>query len=399
MDEATLERFADLIVGFGANVQEDQVVDILCYPGKEYMVRAIAAAAYRRGARFVDVDWFDPWVKRERIKHAADDTLDYVPPWKGARLERLGELRGSRINLSGPVAPGLMADLDPERAARDRLPALRESGRVVSERTTNWSVAPCPTPQWAKLVFPDLDPAAALARLEQLILHVCRLDEPDPVAAWTERMDQLVAVAARLTAARFDAVRLQGPGTNITIGLFRSSTWLGARLETVDGLLHHPNIPSEEVFTTPDPDRVDGHVTTTKPLVLADGGVVRGLKVRFEHGRAVEVTADEGGETMAAITRRDDGAARLGEVALVDGAGRIGALDTVFYDTLLDENAASHIALGQGFPFGVGDEDRARVNESSIHIDFMIGSDQIDVDGLDADGNAVPILRGGTWRI
>jgi aminopeptidase len=399
MDDVTLERFADLVVGFGANIQEGQVVDILCYPGKEWMVRAIATAAYRRGAKFVDIDWFDPHVKRARIQYAADDTLDYVPPWKGERLKALGEMRGSRINLSGPTAPGLLRDLDPERAARDRLPSLRESGIVVNERTTNWSIAPCPTPEWAALVFPDMEPAAALAKLEEQIIHVCRLDEEEPVAAWTQRMDTLVSVAERLTRAHFDALRLHGPGTDLTVGLLPSSQWLGARLQTVDGITHHPNIPTEEVFTTPDPQRADGHVTSTKPLVLVDGSVVRGLKVRFENGCAVEVTAEEGGETLAAITRRDDGAARLGEVALVDRDGRIGALDTVFYDTLLDENAASHIALGQGFPFAVGDEDRDRVNESSIHIDFMIGSADIDVDGLRADGTAVPVLRAGEWQI
>jgi aminopeptidase len=399
MDDATLERFADLVVGFGANIQPGQTVDILCQPGKEWMVRAIAAAAYRRGAKFVDVDWFDPHIKRARIQYAPDDTLDYVPPWKGERLLKLGEIRGSRINLSGPTAPGLLKDLDPERAARDRLPSLRESGTVVNERTTNWSIAPCPTPEWAALVFPDTEPGAGLAKLEEMILHVCRLDEDDPVAAWTQRMDTLVGVAARLTEAHFDAMRLHGPGTDLTVGLLPSSEWLGARLYTVDGVEHHPNIPTEEVFTTPDPQRADGHVTSTKPLVLIDGTVVRGLRVRFEGGRAVEVTADEGGETLAAITQRDEGAARLGELALVDGEGRIGKLNTIFYDTLLDENAASHIALGQGFPFAVGDEDAGRVNDSSIHIDFMIGSEQMDVDGITADGRTVPVLRAGDWQL
>jgi aminopeptidase len=400
MDDATLERFADLVVGFGANIQEGQVVDILCYPGKEWMVRAIAEAAYKRGAKFVDVDFFDPYVKRSRIAFADDDTLDYVPPWKGERLRRLGELRGSRINLSGPTAPGLLSGLDPERAARDRLPSLRESGVVVNERTTNWTIAPCPTPEWAKLVHPDLDPQGeGLARLEEQIIHVCRLDEDDPVAAWTRRMDTLTGVAERLTRAGFDAIRLHGPGTDVTVGLFPGSKWLGARLETVEGIEHHPNIPTEEVFTTPDPARTEGHVTATKPLVLSDGNVVRGLKVRFEGGRAVEVTADEGGDTIAAITRRDDGACRLGEVALVDREGRIGALDTVFYDTLLDENAASHIALGQGFPWATEGGEARQVNESSIHIDFMIGSPEVDVDGITRDGATVPILRAGDWQI
>jgi aminopeptidase len=172
-----------------------------------------------------------------------------------------------------------------------------------------------------------------------------------------------------------------------------------ARWSTIDGIRHLPNVPSEEVFTTPDPERVDGHVRSTKPLVLIDGTVVRGLQVRFESGRAVEITSDEGGEVLLGRTKIDAGASRLGEVALVDRESRIGQLGTVFYETLLDENAASHIALGSGFTFAVEtDEDRARVNESAVHIDFMIGGDDVDVTGLTGDGDRVPLLRGGVWQ-
>jgi aminopeptidase len=400
MDDATLARFADLIVGFGANVQEDQIVALSCEPGKEYMVRALAASAYRHGAKFVDVGWFDPWVKRARIELARDETLDYVPPWYGERVLALGEERAARIALSGPVAPGLLDDLDPVRAGRDRLPSVKESGEVVNARTTNWCIAPCPTPAWAQLVYPDLDPDAALDALETALLHVCRLDEADPIAAWKQRMDTLVGVAGRLTELAFDAVHLEGPGTDLTVGLFGSSRWQAARFSTADGLVHMPNVPSEEVFTTPDPTRVDGRVTSTKPLVLHDGTVVRDLQVRFEGGRAVDVSASAGEDTMRTIVARDPGAARLGEVALVDGEGRIGALDTVFYDTLLDENAASHIAIGKGFDFLVnGDADRARVNNSEIHIDFMIGSPDVSATGITPEGERVPVLVQGAWRI
>src|SRR5919109_4923450 len=177
MDDATLERLADLVVGFGANVQTDQIVSVNCEPGKEPLARAIAAAAYRRGARLVDVAWFDPWVKRARIAHARDETLDFVPDWYGQRVLALGDVRAARIALSGAAAPGLLADLDPVRAGKDRLPAVKESGQVVNERTTNWSIIPCPTPAWATLVFPDLPENEALARLEERLLHVLRLDE------------------------------------------------------------------------------------------------------------------------------------------------------------------------------------------------------------------------------
>ena len=174
-------------------------------------MRAIAERAYERGAKFVDVTWFDPWVKRARVAHAPDDTLEYVPPWYGERMLALGRERGAAITLSGPVAPGLLDDLDPVRAGRDRLPAIRESGEVVSRRELNWTILPGPTPAWANLVHPDLDEDAALAKLEEQLLHVLRLDTDDPVAAWRERADTLVAVAGRLTERGFDALHYEGP--------------------------------------------------------------------------------------------------------------------------------------------------------------------------------------------
>jgi aminopeptidase len=399
MDAATTARMADLAIGFGANLQPGQIVAVGGEPGKEYLVRAIAESAYRHGARFVDVAWFDPWIKRARIEHAPEDTLDFVPPWYGERVLALGDHRAARVALSGPSAPGLLEDLDPVRAGRDRLPSVKEAGKVVNDRTTNWSILPCPTPAWARLVHPDLPEDEALAKLEGQIVHVLRLDEDDPIAAWRERADTLVGVAARLTERRFDALHYEGPGTDLTIGLLPTARWQAARFETVDGIEHMPNLPTEEVFTTPDRDRADGHVTSTKPLVLIDGTVVRNLRVRFEGGRAVAVDADSAQDVMRTIVNHDDGAAHLGEVALVDDEGRIGRLDTVFYDTLLDENAASHIALGQGFPFLVDGRAAAAVNESQIHIDFMIGSGELRITGITADGERVPVLTGGRWRV
>src|SRR5918992_6105008 len=399
MDESTLERLAELVVGFGANVQRDQIVAVSCEPGKEELARAIAASAYRRGAKFVDVAWFDPWVKRARIEHAREETLEFVPEWYGARVLALGEVRAARIGLSGPSAPGLLADLDPVRSGKDRLPAVKESGKVVNDRTTNWSIIPAPSPAWASLVFPELPADEALAALEERILHVLRLDEDDPIAAWRTRADTLVSAATRLTERGFDALHYEAPGTDLTIGLLPGHVWEAARFTTVDGIEHMPNLPTEEVFTSPDPERADGHVASSKPLVLADGTVVRDLRVRFEGGRAVQVDAATAQDTMRTITAHDDGAARLGEIALVDDEGRIGKLDTVFYDTLIDENAASHIALGQGFPFLLPEDVRDRVNESQIHIDFMIGSPEMTVTGITAEGERVPVLVRGKWQI
>ena len=396
--EDTLERFAELIVRFAANVQPGQIVAIATEPGKLDLTRAVADRAYRAGAKFVDVAQFDLHVKRSRILHAAEDTLDYVPPWYGERVLALGEHRAARIALTGPSMPGLLSDLDPARAGRDQLPFLRESAQVVNARTTNWTAVPCPTRPWAQLVHPGFEPDAALARLWRDVLHMCRLDEDDPVAAWTERQDTLVGVAERLTSHGFDALHFEGPGTDLRIGLLATSRWISARFETVDGIVHMPNLPSEEVFTTPDPRRVDGFVRSTKPLV-AGGTIIRGLRARFEAGRAVSIEADEGGELLARYAQRDEGACRLGEVALVDRDGRIGPLETVFYDTLVDENAASHIALGSAYEFTVSQEDLGAINRSQIHVDFMIGSPEVDVTGLTASGERVPVLRGGAWQI
>jgi aminopeptidase len=398
VDGATLRRFADLIVRFAANVQRGQIVAIGTEPGKLELTRAVAAAAYRAGAKYVDVTQFDLHIKRARILHAEDETLDYVPPWLGERILALGEHRAARIGLTGPSAPGLLSDLDPARAGRDQLPFLREASEVVNARTTNWTAVPCPTKPWAALVYPELDPDAALERLWAEVLHMCRLDEPDPVIAWRERQDVLVGVSERLNELRFDALHFEGPGTDLRVGLLPSSRWLSARFQTIDGIDHMPNLPSEEVFTAPDPRRVEGEVRSTKPLVVG-GTIVCGLRVRFAEGRAVSFEADAGGELLKQYAQRDEGAARLGEVALVDGEGRIGPLDTVYYDTLIDENAASHVALGSAYEFSAGEEDLERLNRSQIHVDFMIGSPEVDVTGVTADGERVPVLGGGAWQI
>ncbi len=399
-DHALLtRRLAELIVGFGANVQPGQIVGVTTYTGKEALTREVARAAYECGARWVDVVTFDPWVKRERLAHADESTLEYVPPWLIDRLTWLSDVRAARVTLNGPAAPDSLEGIDPARAGRDVLPYLPATGEVVNARTTNWTVAPAPTRGWATVVYPDLQPDEALDRLWEEVAYVCRLDSDDPEAAWRERARTLEAVAGGLTERRFDAIRLHGPGTDLTVGLLPSSAWQAADFTTVDGLRHFPNIPSEEIFTTPDPERVEGHVTATRPLELY-GALLDGIRVEFSGGRAVRIDADRGADTLRAIATKDEGAAHLGELALVDGEGRIGPLGTVFYETLVDENAASHIALGHGYALGVEDaDDLPRVNDSSIHVDFMIGSPELDVDGITRDGDVVPLLRSGAWQI
>jgi aminopeptidase len=291
----------------------------------------------------------------------------------------------------------LYDDLDPALVGREQHAARTEGMQVVNDRSTNWTIAPCPTPGWAELVHPDLAPDAALELLWRQIAYVCRLEMDDPVAAWGERMEQLSAAATALNDRRFDAIRVVGPGTDLTVGLLPASTWIFAEGATAWGNRHMPNLPSEELFTTPDPMRADGVVRSTKPL-FTNGAVIEGLEVEFKDGKVVRIDADKNADVLRGQVAKDEGAARLGELALVDGAGRIGALDTVFYDTLLDENAASHIALGAGYGIAAGD-DHARANQSSIHIDFMIGGPEVDAFGITPDGTEVPVLVGGEWKV
>ncbi len=398
MDPSRFRPLAELAV-HGANVQPGQTVIVSGELGHEPLARAVAEAAYDRGAEFVDVSYFDPHVKRARIAHADPDTLEFVPSWYGQRMLEHADGRGARVTISGPTTPGLLDDLDPELSGRDRLPYLTEIPRIVSERTTNWCIVPCPHPAWAKLVYPELSDDDALEKLWQELEHVLRLDEADPHAVWEERMQVLTASAAHLTERRFDAIELRGPGTELRIGLLPSHRWMAADFVTCDGLRHFPNLPTEEVFTTPDPARTEGHVASTKPLMLRDGSIITGLRVRFEQGRAVEISADARADSLRAQLSVDDGGFRLGELALVDRGGRIGPLGTVFFDTLLDENAASHIALGNGFSFLVGEDDVGRINRSGTHVDFMVGSPELEVDGLTASGDRVAVLRGGDWQI
>ena len=397
--DGRIRALAELAV-FGANVQPGQTVAVNATIGQEETARAVAAAAYARGALFVDVLYFDPYLKRARVEHADPDTLEFVPQWMGDRLETLAARGDARISFSGVMHPHALDGVDPGLAARDMLPWLKGIGRIISERSTNWCGIAVPSRDWAKLVHPDLDEDAAYEQLWQELWHILRLDEPDPQAAWTERVEAIGRSAAALNALELSSLELSGPGTELSVGLFPSSRFGGGDFTTRTGIRHFPNLPTEEVFTSPDPGRTEGHVTATMPLVLRDGTIVRGLRVRFEGGRAVEIDADENADALRTRTLVDAGAARLGEVALVDRLGRIGPLGTVFYETLLDENAVSHIALGSGFTFAVADEaDKARVNESGIHVDFMIGSPEIEVDGVTAAGDRVPLMRAGAWQL
>ncbi|MDX6552363.1 MAG: aminopeptidase [Gaiellales bacterium] len=389
---------ADLLVGFGANVQPGQIVEVSGLLENRDLMVAITERCYEAGALHVELDYADLWLKRAKLEYGGDDALGYAPSWQVDRVRAIGESRCATISLAGAPAQSILKGIDPDRLGRDVPPTSAEWLKALTAQTVNWTIGPGPTGEWAERVYPHLPPEEALDRLWQDIARVSRLDEADPVAAWTERMDTLVGVAERLIERRFDRLRFEGPGTDLTVGLLPTSRFHAGGSRTVDGVAHRPNLPTEEVFTTPDPLRTEGVVRSTKPLELA-GTLVTGLTVRFEGGRAVQIDADEGVEVLRGRVAHDDGGSYLGEVALVDGESRIGQLDTVFLTTLLDENAASHIALGSGFEWAVGDEDRHRINQSEIHIDFMIGSSEVDVTGVTSSGDEVPILRRGAWQL
>jgi len=270
---------------------------------------------------------------------------------------------------------------------------------VINARTTNWTVVPWPSHEWAQTVFPGLEPDDAVARLWEKLVYVLRLDEADPLEAWRSRLQELHEAGRRIDERRFDAMRFEGPGTDLTVGLLPTSRFSSETpgMQTVDGVVHAPNLPTEEVGSTPDPLRVDGVVSATKPLDV-EGSLVTDLVVRFDEGRAVSIEGRNAG-ALRSRTSVDDAASRLGEVALVDGSGRIAKTRTVFFNTLLDENAASHLAFGNAYAVSVGPEDRDRINKSQIHIDFMIGSDDVAVTGLGSDGSATPVLLGGVWQL
>jgi aminopeptidase len=393
-----VDKLARLTVEVGANVQRDQVVALTVATEMEPLVLAITEASYRRGARFVDPLVFDGNVKRLRLELAAEESLSYVPPWYGARLKALGDARAARIAVAPAVDPGLLDGVDPVRAGKDQLPFLPEVFDVINDQTTNWVVIPYATRGWACTVHPQLEPDAALDRLWEELGHALRLEQPDPSQAWRDRIAELERAAARLNELSFDALHYEGPGTDLTVGLLPGSIWQSSKGKTVDGVEHIANLPTEEVYSAPDPARADGVVASTRPLDLG-GSLIQGLRIRFENGRAVSIDADENADVLRGHAALDEGASRLGEVALVDRQGRIGKIGTVFRNTLLDENAASHFALGSAYASSVEPEFHARMNHSAIHVDFMVGSDEVEVSGIGRDGARVPVLRGGDWQI
>jgi aminopeptidase len=400
-----LERYADLAVRVGANVQPGQEVVVMCLVEHAPIARAVARAAYRAGAKRVDSFYTDLHFRRAAVELGPEESLGYTPPHFLEWVKSWRESRPAIIQLTGNPDPSLFSDLDQVLVAKSEARELRAVYLpLVIDRKTNWVIVSAPNEGWATEVFGEPD----VERLWDAVATATRLDEPDPVAAWQAHADELKRRAATLNEREFDAIRFRGPDTDLTVGLIPTSRWLCATFTTETGIEHIPNLPTEEVFTTPDWRRTEGTVRSTYPLVVPGvGALVTGLQLRFEDGKAVDVQADEGGEVVSEQLSSEQQAPFLGEIALVDGSSRVKRSGLVFKDTLFDENASCHLAYGQGLPFTLEEPDgkgadellELGVNVAGIHVDFMIGGAEVEVDGLAPDGSATAIIRDDAWQL
>jgi aminopeptidase len=388
-----LERYAELAVRIGANVQEGQEVLVGGLVEHAELVRALVRQAYEAGASYVNVMYDDNHARRAMIERGPDSALTYSPEW----LKTLADSSGGTAQLGtlGDPDPHLMADLDGERVGRAiPIEAVELFRKRQFERTVNWCAVGAVTEGWATQVLGEPD----VERLWELVATCFRLDEDDPVAAWREHLDRLDSRAAALTELRPDAIHYRGPGTDLTVGLLSTAKWGSARFHTTGGIEYVANMPTEEIFTTPDPRRAEGTIRSSMPLVFA-GQTIKGLEFRFENGRIVEANAESGGDVVRGHLTSIENADRLGELALVTKESRVGQTGTLFYSTLFDENATCHIAYGFGIPNAFDGELDPAMNVADIHVDFIVGGPELEVDALLADGTAVPLIRDEAWQL
>jgi aminopeptidase len=399
--EAYVEGLARLAVRIGVGVTPGQDVVVLGWDVEQApVVRAVAEQAYAAGARYVSALYWDQHVKRSRMLHAPEDSLGFVPDWFERIAAEAVENRSAVINVWGDPQPALLDDVDPERLGRDHLPQSATMSAAIDRGDIAWTVIPGPCPGMAEAMLGEPD----VERLWALIAPLLRLDEPDPEAAWHAHARRLDERASSLQERAFAGIRFAGAGTDLTVGLAAGTRWMSATATTNWGAPMIVNMPTEEVFTTPDFRRVDGVVKATRPFHLTSGGSVEGLELTFADGRVRRVEATRGAELVRRQMTADAGASRLGEVALVDGSSPVGRAGRVFGDVLFDENATSHIAWGGAYSFTVADlpEDEAEhealgVNHSVVHQDVMIGGPEVDVLGVEAGGAEVPIIVDDAW--
>jgi aminopeptidase len=388
-----LERYAELAVRVGANVQPGQ--EVFVHPMVEHteLGRALVRQCYEAGASYVHLLYHDEHTRKAMIELGPDSALTYSPEWQ---IEQTEAAAGNALLATmGKPEPQLLADLDGERigrAVRVRIAEIVQQQH--RENTVNWCGVGAPTEGWATQVFGEPD----VERLWEKVAFCMRIDEPDPVAAWREHLDRLDARGAALTALRPDALHYRGPSTDLTVGLLPTARWGGARFRTSGGIDYVANMPTEEIFTTPDPGRAEGTIRSSLPLSL-NGQIVEGLELTFEDGRIVGVEAEQGADLVRSQLATSENADRLGELALVTKESRVGQSRTLFYDTLFDENATCHIAYGMGLAYAFDGPPDPAINVCNIHTDFMVGGPELEVDAVLADGTELPLIRNEEWQL
>lgn len=400
--EQKLENYADLLVRVGVNLQIGGKLHLNAPIEAAPLARLIARKAWQAGAHAVDVHYGDQQLARVLFEAAPDEALEYFPEWSTQETQHKIDDGYAFLSIAGSD-PDLLAGLDQARIAR-RAKVTAGGGRAIADQMSafamNWSIGAMPVPSWARKVFPDLPEDQAVAKLWDAIFTVSRADQPDPVGAWRAHVARLSTVRDHLNARRYSALHFRGPGTDLRVGLADRHLWVAASSTAKNGIAGVPNLPTDEVFTAPHRERVDGTVRASKPLSVR-GTLIDGIEMRFERGQVVEVRASQGQDVLEGLLDTDEGARRLGEVALVSASAPVAQTGLLFYNTLFDENAASHVALGRAYAFNVegGAEQMAAsgANDSLIHVDWMIGNDQMDVDGVTASGSREAVMRAGEW--
>ncbi|WP_373502118.1 aminopeptidase [Aestuariivirga sp.] len=406
--EKLLDAYANLTVHSGLNIQHGQQLLISAPLDAVPLVRRITEHAYKAGASLVTTIYADDVTSLARYNFAPDDAFDTAPAWLFNGMAEAFKGGAARLAIAGED-PSLLAGQDPQklsRANKARSLAYRPALELITGFAINWCVIAAATPAWAKSVFPGLPEAEAVAKLWDAIFACTRADLPDPVKAWEEHSANLARRTAFLNERRYRALKYSGPGTDLMLGLAEDHVWKGGAGRARNGVICNANIPTEEVFTAPHKDMVDGTVCSSKPLSY-QGSLIDGIKVRFERGKIVEMTAAKGEDAFRSLISTDEGAARLGEVALVPHSSPISKSGIIFNNTLFDENAASHIAVGQSYTENIRDASKRSkeelsalgANSSLVHVDWMIGSGELDVEGIHADGSAELLMRKGEWAV
>lgn len=402
-----LEKYARLITEVGINTQKGDTVVVYASVDQAPLARLVTTHAYKLGAAQVIVQWNDDLVQREFLMHADNEHITTVPEYKIAEADDFAEKRVSRISIVSSDPDALLGVATDRVAAyqQARGKALKSVMQATQSNKLRWTVVAAASPAWAKKVFPELDSTESqVDALWDEIFKTTRIYNDDPVKAWQEHDQNMRAQAEKLNKEQFSALHYTAPGTDLMIGLPKNHIWEGAGSFAADGNEFMANMPTEEVFTAPDRNRVDGYITSTKPLSYA-GTTLLDMKFTFKDGKVVDFSAKEGQDVLASLLDTDEGAKHLGEVALVPDPSPISQSGITFYNTLFDENASNHLALGAAYPFSVegGTEmteeelAKAGLNNSQTHVDFMVGSNKMSIDGIREDGTRVPVFRDGDW--